>query len=31
MRPQALGMDGVWAVITGEDVSKISDPFLVGG
>jgi 2-furoyl-CoA dehydrogenase large subunit len=25
----ALGMDGVWAVITGEDVKKISDPFLV--
>ena len=22
-------MDGVWAVITGEDVKKISDPFLV--
>lgn len=25
----ALAMDGVWAVITGEDVRKISDPFLV--
>ena len=25
----ALGRDGVWAVITGEDVRKLSDPFLV--
>ena len=25
----ALAKDGVWAVITGEDVKKISDPFLV--
>ena len=25
----ALAMDGVWAVITGDDVKKISDPFLV--
>ena len=25
----ALAMDGVWAVITGEDIRKISDPFLV--
>ena len=25
----ALAKDGVWAVITGEDVRKISDPFLV--
>ena len=28
-RPTALAKDGVWAVITGEDVKKISDPFLV--
>ena len=27
--PTALAKDGVWAVITGEDVKKISDPFLV--
>ena len=26
---EALAQDGVWAVITGEDVKKISDPFLV--
>ncbi|MEA2978594.1 MAG: 2-furoyl-CoA dehydrogenase large subunit [Alphaproteobacteria bacterium] len=26
---EALAKDGVWAVITGEDVKKISDPFLV--
>ena len=26
---EALAKDGVWAVITGEDVRKISDPFLV--
>jgi 2-furoyl-CoA dehydrogenase large subunit len=26
---EALTRDGVWAVITGEDVRKISDPFLV--
>jgi 2-furoyl-CoA dehydrogenase large subunit len=26
---KALAKDGVWAVITGEDVRKISDPFLV--
>ena len=25
----ALALDGVWAVLTGEDVAKISDPFLV--
>ena len=25
----ALAQDGVWAVITGEDVRKLSDPFLV--
>ena len=25
----ALAMDGVWAVLTGEDIRKISDPFLV--
>jgi 2-furoyl-CoA dehydrogenase large subunit len=25
----ALAKDGVWAIITGEDVRKISDPFLV--
>jgi 2-furoyl-CoA dehydrogenase large subunit len=25
----ALAIDGVWAVITGEDVKKLSDPFLV--
>jgi 2-furoyl-CoA dehydrogenase large subunit len=25
----ALAKDGVWAVITGEDIKKISDPFLV--
>jgi 2-furoyl-CoA dehydrogenase large subunit len=25
---QALAHDGVWAVITGEDVRKLSDPFL---
>jgi 2-furoyl-CoA dehydrogenase large subunit len=25
----ALALDGVWAVLTGEDVRKISDPFLV--
>ena len=25
---QALARDGVWAVITGEDVRKLSDPFL---
>jgi 2-furoyl-CoA dehydrogenase large subunit len=25
----ALAHDGVWAVITGEDVRKLSDPFLV--
>jgi 2-furoyl-CoA dehydrogenase large subunit len=25
----ALAMDGVWAVITGDDIRKISDPFLV--
>lgn len=25
----ALAHDGVWAVLTGEDVTKISDPFLV--
>jgi 2-furoyl-CoA dehydrogenase large subunit len=25
----ALAMDGVWAVITGADIKKISDPFLV--
>ena len=24
----ALGHDGVWAVLTGEDVHKLSDPFL---
>ncbi len=28
MRRQALAHDGVWAVITGEDVRKLSDPFL---
>ena len=26
---EALAKDGVWAVITGEDVKKLSDPFLV--
>ena len=26
---EALAMDGVWAVITGEEIKKISDPFLV--
>jgi 2-furoyl-CoA dehydrogenase large subunit len=26
---EALAMQGVWAVITGEDIKKISDPFLV--
>ena len=26
---EALAIDGVWAVITGEDVKKLSDPFLV--
>ena len=26
---EALAKDGVWAVITGDDVRKISDPFLV--
>ncbi len=26
---EALAMDGVWAVMTGEDVKKLSDPFLV--
>ena len=26
---EALAQDGVWAVITGEDVRKLSDPFLV--
>ena len=26
---EALAMDGVWAVITGDDIRKISDPFLV--
>jgi len=26
---EALAKDGVWAVITGEDIRKISDPFLV--
>ena len=26
---EALAKDGVWAVITGEDVRKLSDPFLV--
>lgn len=25
----ALALDGVWAVLTGEDIAKISDPFLV--
>src|SRR5262245_45670827 len=25
----ALGQDGVWAVVTGEDVRKLSDPFLI--
>jgi 2-furoyl-CoA dehydrogenase large subunit len=25
----ALALDGVWAVITGEDVRKLSDPFLI--
>jgi 2-furoyl-CoA dehydrogenase large subunit len=25
----ALAQDGVWAVITGEDVKKLSDPFLI--
>ncbi len=25
----ALALDGVWAVLTGEDVRKLSDPFLV--
>ena len=25
----ALAQDGVWAVITGEDVRKLSDPFLI--
>ena len=27
-RRRALAHDGVWAVITGEDVRKLSDPFL---
>jgi 2-furoyl-CoA dehydrogenase large subunit len=26
---EALAKDGVWAVITGEDIAKMSDPFLV--
>jgi 2-furoyl-CoA dehydrogenase large subunit len=26
---KALAQDGVWAVITGEDIRKLSDPFLV--
>jgi 2-furoyl-CoA dehydrogenase large subunit len=26
---KALAQDGVWAVVTGEDVCKLSDPFLV--
>ena len=26
---EALAKDGIWAVITGEDVRKLSDPFLV--
>ena len=26
---EALAQDGVWAVITGEDVRKLSDPFLI--
>ena len=26
---EALAKDGVWAVITGDDLRKISDPFLV--
>jgi len=26
---EALAKDGVWAVITGEDIRKLSDPFLV--
>ena len=26
---EALAQDGVWAVITGDDIRKISDPFLV--
>src|SRR5262245_2529657 len=26
---EALAHDGVWAVITGEDVRKLSDPFLI--
>jgi len=26
---EALALDGVWAVLTGEDVHKLSDPFLV--
>ena len=26
---EAAAKDGVWAVITGEDIRKISDPFLV--
>ena len=26
---EALAQDGVWAVITGEDVQKLSDPFLI--
>src|SRR5882672_8366629 len=25
----ALAQEGVWAVITGEDVRKLSDPFLI--
>ena len=25
----ALAQDGIWAVITGEDVRKLSDPFLI--
>ena len=29
MRAAALAQDGVWAVITGEDVRKLSDPFLI--
>ena len=26
---EALAQDGVWAVVTGEDVRKLSDPFLI--
>ncbi len=29
MRREALAQDGVWAVITGDDVRKLSDPFLI--